>query len=87
MKRHRAKLQVRDSSSLIGRGVVVVGVLLEGAIKLKMKTMANGKTGEVRLIEYRDEVPDEFDKVGSDVSVLIHGMTKEDIIGSVLFFD
>ena len=87
MRKHGAKLQVRDAFSMIGKGVVVVGVLIEGAVRLKMKTIANGKAGEVRLIEYRDEVPEEFDKVGSDVSILIHGMTKEDITGSILFFD
>lgn len=87
MRKHGAKLQVRDSFSMIGKGLVVVGVLLEGTIKLKMKVMTNGKIGEVRLIEYRDEVPHELDKVGSDVSVLIHGLEKGDIIGSTLVFD
>ena len=87
VRKHGAKLQVRDSFSMIGKGLVVVGVLLEGVVKLKMQTMTHGKMGEVRLIEYRDEVPDEFDKVGSDVSLLIHGIEKEDIVGSILFFD
>ena len=87
MLKHGAKLQVRDSFSMIGKGLVVVGVLLAGAIKLKMKVVTNGKMGEVRLIEYRDEVPEEFDKIGSDVSVLIHGIEKNDIIGTTLFFD
>jgi len=87
MRKHGAKLQVRDSFSMIGKGLVVVGVLLEGTIKLKMKVMANGKVGEVRSLEYRDEVPQEFDKVGNDVSVLIHGLEKGDIVGSTLVFD
>ena len=87
MRKHGGKLQVRDSFPMIGKGLVVVGVLVEGAIKLKMKVMVNGKIGEVRLIEYRDEVPQEFDKVGNDVSVLIHGLEKGDIIGSTLVFD
>ena len=72
---------------MIGKGLVVVGVLLEGAIKLKMKVMANGKIGEVRLIEYRDELPQEFDKIGDDVSILIHGLEKGDIMVSTLVFD
>lgn len=87
MRKHGAKLQVRDSFPMIGKGLVVVGVLLEGTIKLKMKVMANGKMGEVRSIEYRDEVPQEFAKVGSDVSVLIHGLEKGDITDSTLGFD
>ncbi|MBI4225424.1 MAG: hypothetical protein HY617_03775 [Candidatus Sungbacteria bacterium] len=87
MRKHGAKLQVRDSFPMIGKGLVVVGVLLEGAIKLKMKVIANGKVGEVRLIEYRDEVPEEFSKVGDDVSVLIHGFDKGDNIGSTVVFD
>ena len=87
MQKHGAKLQVRDSFFIVGKGLVVVGVLLEGAIKLKMKTLTGGKMGEVRLIEYRDEVPSEFNNVGSDVSVLIHGIEKKDIMGSILTFD
>lgn len=87
MRKHGAKLQVRDSFFMIGKGLVVVGVLLEGSIKLKMQTMTHGKTGEVRLIEYRDEVPEEFGKIGSDVSVLLHGLEKGDIVDSVLVFD
>ena len=87
MRKHGAKLQVRDSFPMIGKGLVVVGVLLEGAIKLKMKVMANGKIGEVRLIEYRDELPQEFDKIGDDVSILIHGLEKGDIMVSTLVFD
>ena len=86
-QKHGAKLQMRDAFSMIGKGLVVVGVLLEGTIKLKMKVVTNGKMGEVRSLEYRDEVPEEFDKIGSDVSVLIHGIEKDDIIGTTLFFD
>ena len=87
MPKHGAKFKVRDSFPMIGKGLVVVGVLVEGAIKLGMKTVSNGKTGEVRLIEYRDEVPEEFTVMGDDVSLLLHGIEKEDIIDSVLIFD
>ncbi|MBI3442392.1 MAG: hypothetical protein HY007_01335 [Candidatus Sungbacteria bacterium] len=87
MRKHGGKLQVRDSFPMIGKGLVVVGVLLEGAIRIKMKTMTNGKVGEVRLIEYRDEVPEVFDTVGDNVSVLLHGLEKGDVIASTLVFD
>ena len=87
MPKHGAKLQVRDSFSMIGKGLVVVGVLLDGAIRLKMKTVVGGKTGEVRTIEYRDEVPEVFDKVGDVVSLLIHGIERDDIQDPVLLFD
>ena len=80
-------MQVRDSFSMIGKGLVVVGVLLDGAIRLKMKTVVGGKTGEVRTIEYRDEVPEVFDKVGDVVSLLIHGIERDDIQDPVLLFD
>ena len=72
---------------MIGKGLVVVGVLLDGAIRLKMKTMVGGKIGEVRTIEYRDEVPEVFDKVGDVVSLLIHGIERDDIQDPVLLFD
>ena len=80
-------LEIKDTFSINGRGVVVIGKLLSGSVRVGMTVSVLGKTGKVLEIEAQNSKPQEYTKIGGDVGVLVGGLKKEEFVkGHVLSF-
>ncbi|MCR4369452.1 MAG: EF-Tu/IF-2/RF-3 family GTPase [archaeon] len=81
-----ALVEVQDVYSIAGVGIVPVGKVVEGILKIGMKSTINGKVGIVKTIEAHHEQMQQAG-AGSFVGFNLSGVEKKDIVrGSKLRF-
>lgn len=78
--------EVIDAFSIEGRGVVLAGTLVSGALKIGMKSMMSGKEISISSMEAENKVIQEFNVSGNKVGVLVTGIGKADVIKGNLIF-
>lgn len=68
----KSSFLVKDVFEIVGRGLIITGVVLTGIVKKQMKTTVNGKQIEVVGIEAFRKTLDEA-KPNDEVGLLVSG--------------
>jgi len=74
----RVIFQVEDVFSIEGRGIVVVGKLIDGVAKKGMKTTINGKQSEILTIESQNKNIESL-TTGIPAGLLLSNIKKDDV--------
>lgn len=83
---NQAIFRVEDVFSIEGKGIVVVGKLIEGAAKRGMKAVINGKQSEILLIESQNKSLESL-IIGVPAGLFLSNIKKDDVQrGSIYYF-
>jgi len=74
----RVIFQVEDVFSIEGRGIVVVGKLIDGVAKKGMKTTINGKQSEILTIESQNKNIESL-TTGIPAGLFLSNIKKDDV--------
>lgn len=70
--------QVEDVFSIEGRGIVVVGKLIDGIARKGMKAVINGKQSEITSIEAENKSLESI-TIGMPAGLLLSNINKDDV--------
>ncbi|OJI08397.1 hypothetical protein BK005_00825 [bacterium CG10_37_50] len=85
--RNQVTFQTEDIFSIMGRGTVVTGKLIDGFLRKGMKTNINGKQSEILAIEAQNKSLESL-TTGMVAGLLLSNVNKNDIQkGNSYFFE
>ncbi|MBU4421724.1 hypothetical protein KKB41_02050 [Patescibacteria group bacterium] len=75
---NQTTFQAEDVFSIVGRGTIVVGKLIEGVARKGMKGVINGKQSEILAIEAQNQSLESI-TTGMSAGLLLSNIEKDDI--------